>query len=83
MAFTPDEIWSHLRRLASVSREPLPVDPLDRRDPEFLLAERDFLGAACDAWYAPDLAGLDHLPRGARWSSARTTAASWPPTCFR
>ena len=64
MAFSRGEILSHIRRLASVSQDPLPADPLDRRDPAFLLAERDFLGAACDAWYAPDLAGLDHLPAG-------------------
>jgi 1-acyl-sn-glycerol-3-phosphate acyltransferase len=64
MAMSQQEIVANLRRLASVAREKLPDDPLDRRDPEFLLKERDFLGAACDAWYAPDLAGLEHLPEG-------------------
>lgn len=64
MALSREEIVAHLRRLAAVALEPLPEDPLDRRDPEFLLKERDILGAACDAWYAPDLMGLEHLPEG-------------------
>jgi 1-acyl-sn-glycerol-3-phosphate acyltransferase len=61
---TNEEILSNLGRLARVALDPMPDDPLTRRDPAFLLAERDFLGAVCDAWYAPDLEGLEHLPEG-------------------
>jgi 1-acyl-sn-glycerol-3-phosphate acyltransferase len=64
MGLTNQEIFANLRRLAGVALERLPDDPLDRRDPEFLLRERDFLGAACDAWYSPEIMGLEHLPRG-------------------
>src|SRR5688572_4654360 len=64
MAPTPKELFQHARRLARIAVEDLPADPLDRRDTEFILAERDLLGAACDAWYSPEVSGLDHLPPG-------------------
>jgi 1-acyl-sn-glycerol-3-phosphate acyltransferase len=64
MGLSIDDIVSNLRRLASVAKEELPADPLERRDPDFILAERDFLGALCDAWYAPEVMGLEHLPPG-------------------
>jgi 1-acyl-sn-glycerol-3-phosphate acyltransferase len=64
MSLRVDEIAANLRRMARVMNDPLPDDPLERRDPAFILAERDFLGAICDAWYAPDVMGLEHMPRG-------------------
>jgi 1-acyl-sn-glycerol-3-phosphate acyltransferase len=64
MAVSIDQIAATLTRLASVVTEPEPADPLERRDPDFILAERDFLGAVCDTWYAPDVMGIEHLPEG-------------------
>jgi 1-acyl-sn-glycerol-3-phosphate acyltransferase len=64
MPLTGQELVQHARRLAAVTVENLPRDPLERRDPDFIMAERDLLGAACEAWYQPELMGLDHLPSG-------------------
>ncbi len=58
------DLLRHARRFARVAVETLPDDPLDRRDPAFILEEGDLLGDACDAWYAPELLGLEHLPPG-------------------
>jgi 1-acyl-sn-glycerol-3-phosphate acyltransferase len=62
MALAQNGILANLRRLAGVALDRLPDDPLEWRDPAFLLGERDLLGAACDAWYAPEITGLEHLP---------------------
>jgi 1-acyl-sn-glycerol-3-phosphate acyltransferase len=64
MGVNLDQIGAILTRLASVATEPENPDPLERRDPDFILAERDLLGALCDAWYAPDVMGIDHVPVG-------------------
>jgi 1-acyl-sn-glycerol-3-phosphate acyltransferase len=64
MGITFGDLGSSLLRMASVVVADLPADPLDRRDPAFIREQRDFLGALCQAWYAPDVLGLDHLPEG-------------------
>jgi 1-acyl-sn-glycerol-3-phosphate acyltransferase len=54
----------HLARFRELMTTPPPSDPLARRDPEFIRAELDVLGRVVDAWYAPEVSGLEHLPRG-------------------
>ncbi len=43
---------------------PLPDDPLEWRDPAFIAGELPSLGALTDAWFAPVVEGLEHLPDG-------------------
>jgi 1-acyl-sn-glycerol-3-phosphate acyltransferase len=64
MALTLRDLGANLARMASVVLEEPPADTLARRDPDFIRAERTFLGAVCDAWYQPDVMGLEHLPPG-------------------
>ncbi len=44
---------------------PQPDDPLARRDPDFIRAELELLGPLTDAWFAPEVRGLEHVPDGA------------------
>jgi 1-acyl-sn-glycerol-3-phosphate acyltransferase len=44
--------------------EPQPADLLARRDPDFIRAEMGLLGGFTDAWYAPELQGLENVPDG-------------------
>src|SRR6266508_68225 len=64
MALFSQDLLYNLGRFARVALEELPSDPLDRRDPAFILEERELLGAACDTWYAPDIMGLENVPAG-------------------
>ena len=64
MAPTLASVSANLRRLAQVVVEGQAPDPLDRRDPAFIRAERDWLGALCQTWYSPDVLGLENLPAG-------------------
>lgn len=54
------EVISELRELA----RPLPADPLARRDPDFIRRQLRILEPLVEAWFAPELAGLEHVPRG-------------------
>jgi len=58
------EVRARLGRLAAVAVADLPADPLDRRDPAFIVEEREWLGALCATWYAPDVLGLENIPPG-------------------
>jgi 1-acyl-sn-glycerol-3-phosphate acyltransferase len=53
----------HLLRWAALA-QPLGPDPLEWRDPGFILGELPLLGALIDRWFAPDVEGLEHLPQG-------------------
>jgi 1-acyl-sn-glycerol-3-phosphate acyltransferase len=39
-------------------------DPLEQRDPGFIESEREGLGRLLDAWYTPDVLGIENLPDG-------------------
>jgi 1-acyl-sn-glycerol-3-phosphate acyltransferase len=56
-----------LRRHARLTLSPWDRrPPLDQRDPAFIADELSWLGPLTDAWFAPDIGGLEHLPdRGA------------------
>ncbi len=43
---------------------PTSLDPLDQRDPEFIRSELAILGPLIDAWFDPDVLGLEHVPDG-------------------
>ncbi len=54
------EVVRELRELA----RPLPADPLARRDPDFIRRQLRILEPLVEAWFAPELAGLGHIPPG-------------------
>jgi len=54
------EIARELRELS----EPLPADPLARRDAEFIRRHQNVLGPLVERWFAPEYEGFAHVPRG-------------------
>jgi 1-acyl-sn-glycerol-3-phosphate acyltransferase len=64
MALTREAIARQARRWREVARAPLGADPLARRDAAFIEEEKALLGAVCDAFYAPEIDGIEQLPEG-------------------
>jgi 1-acyl-sn-glycerol-3-phosphate acyltransferase len=52
------------RTLELATMSSLSADPLDRRDPQYIIEQGEALGRMCDFWYQPELMGLDNLPPG-------------------
>ncbi len=59
-----ESLLARLRHYGSlVGAEPA-ATPFDERDPEFIAKEIGLIGPILDAWYAPDVSGLDNVPEG-------------------
>lgn len=53
-------LWRELKELT----DPLPADPLARRDASFIRRHLQVLGPLVDAWFAPELEGLGNIAPG-------------------
>jgi 1-acyl-sn-glycerol-3-phosphate acyltransferase len=53
-----------IQRFADLVTWKPPESPLDRRDPDYIRDEVASLGRILDAWYAPVVDGLQHVPDG-------------------
>jgi 1-acyl-sn-glycerol-3-phosphate acyltransferase len=59
-----DALLSRLAHYGALVGAPRAATPLDERDAAFIAREIDLIGPVLDAWYAPDVMGLDNIPLG-------------------
>lgn len=59
-----DALLERLRRYRALLGEPAAASPLDERDAPFIAREVDLVGGVLDAWFAPEVGGLENLPDG-------------------
>ncbi|HKA86399.1 MAG TPA: lysophospholipid acyltransferase family protein, partial [Haliangiales bacterium] len=59
-----ESLLARLRHYGSLVGAPPAATPFDERDPEFIAREIGLIGPILDAWYAPEVTGLENLPAG-------------------
>jgi 1-acyl-sn-glycerol-3-phosphate acyltransferase len=59
-----DALLARLRHYGSLVGAPPAETPLDERDAGFIAKEVGLIGPILDAWYAPEVSGLENVPEG-------------------
>jgi 1-acyl-sn-glycerol-3-phosphate acyltransferase len=72
----------HLRRHAFVALQPFPVDPLERREPQFIRDELPLFERYFEAWHKAEVMGLEHLPPGASLVVGNHNGGTLAPDMF-